>query len=354
MDINSRLVRETVRDIKDKLLSRHIHFPESLSFSNTVDIPFDVFLRRWYNSISVVDVRMITLHKMALEESQTINMLCSSALILSTRFGTMGFMKNDKFYTFEDSEIFSELCADILEMKDCSIQPVVLTLELLKNDHKDRPANSAHVNILLIHKTVNNTYNIFLYEPNSYKYKNDISEIRDYFIVLLESYTEKVGINAKFFKPELTCPNGLQVHGHDKFGYCVMFSFFWYYNLISIIGNIEEKGNKKYDMSKIVNNIERNIINGYFPNELYETIRKFSLLWIERFYEEGVSIDTSERIQHQYDFFSRNISSENKSLRSLREESNRDIPFTSSPSRRWYQQDGEPCDEKNHCFWQLL
>jgi len=356
----ARAVNHVVKDIKKYVIdNRDIYFPSSIRVTDTLDTPTDAFIKQWYFSLLRNSNRMIILHKMAFERPKGGSMMyknnysfekyvCYSGLLLINSLEnkegerTMGFMYQNEFYPFDNSEMFGRLCNDILNMGSCRFQPILLHLVTNKFIGDDSVDNR-HLNILLIYK-ISDTYNIFLYEPNGYMYNNGLTEVRDYFRVLLESYTERMGIKAKFFQPQVSCPRGLQKFGGDKYGYCIMFSYFWYYNLISIIRDIHEK-KTKYSIGKIIANLEKRMTHEYFPTEMLEAIRKFSIMWIERNYQEKQrTLDKEDSIIDK--LRSMFESKEYKEELSFREES-REIS-ESSPTR-WYQQDGEPCDERHRC-----
>jgi hypothetical protein len=139
-----------------------------------------------------------------------------------------------------------------------------------------------HANLLIVEKE-EKQINFFRYEPNGPEY--DFSD-KDEKILrsLLEDTGKELNTPIKIYNKTDTCPIGIQKKSKDTYGYCIMFSLFWFYCLVKLLDSkLPLKDLIQYIepvLSSVINSFkkEKMIVDCFEKNNTY--IGDFSIRYL--------------------------------------------------------------------------
>jgi len=212
------------------------------------------------------------------------NLVCGGLVALYNEGPYFSFKYEGKVYYFSDynnTKMFYESIINNMITNNCNIQCIQLSMGSLRVDANGNPNNKGHVNIVIICKE-NDNFLIALYEPHgTISTDNTFMKISNTFIDYFRYFVNK---NTYYIpRIDISCLKGLQSYSEDKIGYCVTFSFFWYYCFLMVIRDIN------IDLSlhvfyQIIQVIERIIMLNFTKEELLQAIYAFANILTETFY----------------------------------------------------------------------
>lgn len=199
-------------------------------------------------------------------------------------------IRYDKILTYTqggfriDSPKFRTFCKEFLKRlkEGCKFNSLELSIF---NPH-------GHANVLFTYRTESGKIYLALYEPggskkhrfhlNVDKIMNGIVQSAPDVFVLLPRY-------------EVSCPIGMQERSErHKGGYCIIYSLFWMYCLLSVIKELDRLGinveltRSKKDLSSLIGSIEPSIFStarGKDPELLFNTVMNFAIKVINTYFE---------------------------------------------------------------------
>lgn len=280
--------------------------------------------------------------------SGDLNTLCTGEITFLSDTYELRTKSSGIFYVRGESDgkitdVFKKFClAYMKRIKGCKTSVSTLFVKVCDYDDGDP---YCHSNIIISYYDVNaKALFLSVYEPHGVNPLNEEDSLPHYKKVdnLVSDITNVLnlsGIVKASIVPRtiVSCPIGSQAYTEDEMGYCLMFSYFWFYCILSRIVNREPQ-------NKIMR-LENELITTLSPSQLMTIVTKFAVLITNESirlapkfkldHEEILSEVTERAKQHV-------IGKKYKSPRTAR----KIAPVKSVDKKR----DGEECKEDSDCF----
>jgi len=309
-------IKETVYNPDIKIIDNNISKIKKTINGNEYEIPYDIYVKyiisspvnftinkRMYNISHLYDNYTIQNIYKTIQSKENIDTIsnCGTYKILFNtdtnianlnKYGenpkSLRFDKNDSLYSINETVLVKSFLPDLY---NCKLNTMIFNIGMYNNKDK-----IGHRNILVLRKNEfgnNIICEAYIYEPQGEKLK-EIGIIEKFIKELNEKaklYNEQIKKNMSFHiyhpHPE-SCPIGIQeLLSKKDTGLCMVYSYLWC-NLFILTCLNDEFMNNNYDISLLVNILEKDIINSAIHKKdlkisLYKLFVRFGYYSVEGF-----------------------------------------------------------------------
>jgi len=134
---------------------------------------------------------------------------------------------------------------------------------------------SGHATVLIMEKQ-DDGWNFYSYDPNGYARMNYEVDTTDFLRLLAENLKNKFDEKITIIPiTEISCPTSIQKYTEDNIGFCLMFSFFWIYCILTIINDMK-KNNAYIPLQSWIGLVDK-ILLEYEKSYLYSVVVSFGI-----------------------------------------------------------------------------
>jgi len=184
----------------------------------------------------------------------------SSSIGFTFRYSDITIEYQNKVYNISE---FAEILENMLNTSD---DLIVTNFNTINSSGTD-----GHATVLIMEK-YDSGWNFYSYDPNGYDNINSDFKTSSLIRELIKHLNKKITVIPI---TEISCPTSIQKYTDDNIGFCLMFSFFWIYCILTIINDMK-KNNAYIPLQYWIGLVDK-ILIGCEKSYLYSVVVSFGI-----------------------------------------------------------------------------